>query len=471
MSSSIILHSIKWSTLGEIASKVLPPLFYVVTARLLTPEDFGIVATSSMIVALASILLDSGFSKVLIQNQEFDIKKMSNIVLYSNIILSVLIYLVLFFSSDLIASFFHDERVSNVLKVSGLSIIIGSLMSVPTALFQKHFEFKKLFYSRFVGAIIPGIISVILAYYSYGYWALVYGSITSMFLQALILWKISNWRPSWTYDVTIAKEMFHFSKWAMLTALLSWFFMWGDAFVLGFFFTSHELGLYRTGNYFVGTIIGFVTAPIVPVMYSYFSKIQYNKENVKKALMLSSKVVSFFVLPVGLGLFIMQNPISGLIFGQKWEGIAPIIGYLAIQQSLAWIVGLNGEAYKAIGRPDIETKTLLFAIPIYLTVYIITAKINFETFILSRILLVFYGFVVHFYYSKNFFKTSYFEYISNIKFILFPSIFIFLFFLLLMRYNLISYYLYFIFVPILLVSYFIYSKYLLKYIKDKSIII
>ena len=174
----------------------------------MTPEDFGVVATSAMVVAFASILWEAGLSKALIQNQEHDnLQKMSNIVLFTNMVLSVLLYIALFYSSDAIASFFNDERVADVLKISGLSLIIGSLMSVQTALLQKAFEFKKLFFSRFVGAIIPGIVSVILAYYGYGYWALVYGTIASMILQALILWKISSWRPSYEYDLTVAKKV------------------------------------------------------------------------------------------------------------------------------------------------------------------------------------------------------------------------------------------------------------------------
>ena len=414
-----LLHSLKWSAFGEIASKVLPPLFYIITARLLTPEDFGVVATSAMVVAFASILWEAGLSKALIQNQEHDnLQKMSNIVLFTNMILSVLLYIILFFSSDAIASFFHDERVSDVLKISGLSLIIGSMMSVQTALLQKDFGFKKLFYSRFVGAIIPGVVSVILAYNGYGYWALVYGSIASLALQVLILWKISDWRPTWEYDWEVAKSMFHFSKWVLLSALLSWFFIWGDIFVLGFFFTSHELGLYRTGNYFVGAVIGLVTAPIVPVMYSYFSKIQNDRERVKKALLLSSKIVSFFVLPIGVGLYIVQNPLSDLIFGEKWIGIASVIGILALTHSLAWTIGLNVEAYKSIGRPDIETKILLYSIPLYLFVYIIASQISFDAFLIGRFLLVLFGISVHIYFSNFFLGISFIDTIKNIQFII-----------------------------------------------------
>ena len=448
--SSKLLHSLKWSTLGELVSKVVPPLFFIVTARLLTPQDFGIVATSAMVVAFASIFWEAGLSKALIQNQEYDIQKMSNIVFYTNLILSLIAYFILFLLSDSIANFFHDERVADVIKVSGLSLVIGALMSVQTALLQKNFEFKKIFYSRFVGTIVPGVVSVVMAWLGYGYWSLVWGGIASLVLQVLIIWYLSSWRPTLTYDWAIAKSMFHFSKWVLLSAILSWFFIWGDIFVLGLFFTSHELGLYRTGNYFVGAVIGLVTAPVVPVMYSYFSKIQNDKESVKEVLLFSSKVVSFFVLPMGVAIYIAQNPLSDLIFGEKWTGIASVIGILVLQQSLSWIVGLNNEAYKAIGRPDIETKILFISLPIFIITYTYTASINFDTFIIFRLLLILYGFLVHFYYSKILLGTSFFEYFINIKFILIHTVSFFLAFLLLAIFNLINSYIY---IAISLVTY------------------
>jgi O-antigen/teichoic acid export membrane protein len=421
--SNQLLYSLKWSALGEIASKVLPPLFYIITARLLTPEDFGVVATSAMVVAFASILWEAGLSKALIQNQEHDnLQKMSNIVFYTNMVLSLLLYIILFFTSDAIASFFHDERVGDVLQISGLSLLIGSLMSVQTAILQKDFDFKKLFLSRFVGAIIPGVVSVAFAYYGYGYWALVIGTIASMILQAIILWNGSRWRPKYEYDYPVAKKMFHFSKWVLLSSLLSWFFVWGDIFVLGFYFTSHELGLYRTGNYFVGAVIGVITAPIVPVMYSYFSKIQHDKEIVKKILLFSSKVVSFFVLPVGVGLYVVQNPLSDLIFGEKWLGIATVIGHLSLMHGVAWIVGLNNSAYLAIGRPDVDSKILTVNLFLYLIVYIISAQINFEFFILARFMLAAVSIFVHIYACKKILNLGFIETFNNIKYIIFVLI-------------------------------------------------
>ncbi len=426
MLNNQVLQSFKWSALSEVASKVLPPLFYIISARLLTPDDFGIVAISSMIVAFASILWEAGLSKAIIQNQDNNkLLQMSNIVLYSNIVLSVVVYIILFVFSYQIASFFNDIRVSDVLKVSGLSIIIGPFMSVQTALLQKEFGFKKLFYSRIVGALIPGIVSVIMAYLGFGYWSLVYGSIVSFILQAIILWLVSDWRPSLEYNLQTAKEMFNFSKWVLFSALLSWFFAWGDTFILGFFFSSHELGLYRTGNYFISAIFGLITTPLIPVMYSYFSKIQDNKDRVRDTLLMSSKTVSFFILPAGTFLFIMQTQISDIIFGDKWTGIASVIGLLSLQQAISWIIGLNTTAFSAIGKPDIESKINFIAIWYYLATYLIFAQISFKAFLIARLILTMCTIFLHIFFSKKHLSIGYYLTFSNIKYILFTLLVIF----------------------------------------------
>ena len=414
-----ILHSLKWSASAEITTKILPPVLYLITARLLTPEDFGIVAISAMILAFASILWEAGLSKALIQTPKLDkLNDMSNIVFYTNIVLGLLIYVLVFLFAEPLALFFKEPRIEDVIKISGLAMIIGSFSSVQTALLQKDFGFKRLFYSRLVSSVVPGVVSVVMAYQGYGYWSLVWGSVVSVFFQAVILWKVSHWRPTWNYDIALAKDMITFSKWVLASALLSWFFIWGDLFVLGYFFSPHEMGLYRTGNYFVGAILGLVTAPIAPVMYSYFSKIQHDKETIKKALLFSSKVISFFVLPIGLGIYLVQTPLADSIFGSKWEGIAPVIGYLAIMYSVSWIIGLNSNVYKALGRPDLEAKILIFSLFFYFVIYMITAQISFEIFLIARMLLAVASIFVHIYASKKLLGVGYSDTIKNIYVIL-----------------------------------------------------
>lgn len=425
--SQFLMQSFKWSALAEIASKIIPPIFYIITARILSPDEFGIVASSAMVIAFATIFWEAGLAQSLIQNNEQDIQlKIANIVFYSNIGLSLFIYLLIYFSAEYIALLLNDNRLETVLQVSGISLLIGSAMSVQTALFQKKFQFKELFYSRMVAAIVPGVVSIILALRGYSYWALVFGNIVSIAIQALVLWSLSTWRPSLSYDTAVAKKIFSFSKWVLFSAVLSWFFIWGDVFIIGMFFTSSEVGLYRTGNYFVGAIIGLITMPLVPVLYSYFSSIQNDKPTIKRSLLFSSKSVSLIVLPIGLGLYLAQDIIASIIFGNNWIGISTVIGYLALMHAVSWIIGFNNEAYKAIGKPYVETIILITTLFFYIIIYYLSARIGFDFFIKTRFFLALAAVFIHIVASYMLFNIGLQETFNNIRYILFALVFIFI---------------------------------------------
>ena len=423
-----IINSLKWSAFTEVLSKILPPIFYIINARILTPDDFGIVATSAMIIALSNILWEAGLAKKLIQMDGVNgFKSACNIVFYSNVMISIIVFLILYLCSDYLAEFFQREEISDVIKVTGFSIIFGAFSSVQTALFQKFFKYKKLFIARLSGGILPGLVSVTFAYLGYGYWALVFGSVASVFIQAVVLWYVSEWRPTLSYDLSLAKEMFSFSKWVMLSALLSWFFAWGDIFVISYYFNLHEVGLYRTGNYFVATVIGLIATPVVPVMYSYFSSMRLSSEGLSRSLLLASKAISFFVLPISVAIFLFQIPLSSLLFGEKWVGIGNIIGILALMHGVSWIIGLNNEAYTAVGRPDLETKILTINIIVYAIVYWLVAKISFDMFLLARFALAVFSIFVHVVVSKKVLNIGIRENFYNISSILFSLIMVFIF--------------------------------------------
>jgi hypothetical protein len=119
-----------------------------------------------------------------------------------------------------------------------------------------------------------------------------------------------------------------------------------------------------------------------------------------------------------VGLYIVQNPLSNLLFGEKWGGIGYVIGYLALTHGFAWIVGLNTEAYKAIGKPNVEFFMQLITVPIYMAVFFLSSKISFHFFLQARLFLVFVGIGIQCYFLKNILRIRYYELLGNIKYIL-----------------------------------------------------
>jgi PST family polysaccharide transporter len=191
------VHAVKWSFLAELVSKAITLIVFIVLARLLTPEDFGVMSAALMVIAFSQILWEAGMGKALIQRQT-DIEDAANVAFWINLGLGVLIAGLLFWGAQPIAlTFFQDARVTPVLQIMTLQVLLGALSSVQTALLQKEMDFKKLFWVRMATVALPGFASIPLAWGGMGYWALVAGTLTGQAVQVMMLWRMSEWRPRW----------------------------------------------------------------------------------------------------------------------------------------------------------------------------------------------------------------------------------------------------------------------------------
>lgn len=208
-------HALKWSFASELAAKAIQPVVFIVLARLLTPEDFGVMTAAMMVIAFSQIFWEAGMGKALIQRQT-DIEEAANAAFFINIALGFGIAGVLYLFAEPIAqTFFQDDRVTAVLQVMTLQVLLGALSSIQTALLQKEMGFKKLFWVRFATVSLPGLASIPLAWNGMGYWALVAGNLIGQLVQAIMLWRISPWRPKLNTDTAVTKEISEFGAWVV----------------------------------------------------------------------------------------------------------------------------------------------------------------------------------------------------------------------------------------------------------------
>lgn len=394
------VNSYKWSFLAELASSLVIPIVYIINAKLLKPEDFGLVTAATILISFSQIIWGAGFSKALIQKQE-RIPESSNIVFWTNLGLGFTMFAILFLFAPLIAELFKDIRLQAVIKTLSFLILLGSFSSVQLTLLQKDFQFKKIFWIRILTVALPGLTSVPLAYFGFSYWALVYGSLIGQISQTMLLWLISAWRPKFYFDLILFKEFWKFGGFVMLSGLSAWFYSWADSMIVGIYFDSQHLGIYRTGNFFATMTFSLFFAPLIPVLYSAFSKISKDRERLKAKHAIVVKLLAIISLPIGFGLFAIQDHIATVFFNIQWEGIALIIGTLGLAHSISWIVGANGEVYRAIGRPDIETKVVSYTIIFYLIAYLVSIQYGMKCFIWTRFTLTCLAMFVSFYFAKK----------------------------------------------------------------------
>ena len=394
------IKSVRWTALAEIVSRSAAPVVMLILARILTPEDFGLIGVAMIMIGLAQILQNFGFEKTLIQ-RETEVKESANIAFWSNMAFGILVYLILFASAPLIADFFHDSKVADVLRVLCLQIILISLITVHLALLQREFKFKQVFFVRLGVAFVPGIVSIPLALMGQGVWALVWGTLAGSIIQVILFWHLSDWRPELSFDIPLARQLFGFGVWVTLEALLGWFILWGDSIVLGHFLGVSELGVYRVGAIFIMLVFGILFNPLLSVAYSSFSRLQSDPTELKQSFLSTTKLIAAVSLPIGFGLALIAYPISSLIFGQKWEGIEIVIAIIGIMHAIGWLVGINPEVYRAAGRPDVNVKLLVANVIYYIPIYVLAAPHGLLVFCIARLGVSVASLLLHFYVANK----------------------------------------------------------------------
>ncbi len=396
MSNHQLIHAFKWSAASEIASKAIQPVIFLVLARLLTPEDFGVMTSALMVIGFSQIFWEAGMNKALIQRQT-DVDEAANVAFWINIALGCFVAALLYLIANQVAhTFFQDGRVTAVLQVMTLQVILGAFAAVHTALLQKKMDFKRLFWVRFATVSLPGLASIPLAWSGMGYWALVVGILVGQAAQVVMLWKLSKWRPSWTFHTVVAMEMSRFGLWVGIAGLLAWFYVWADSLIVGMYLGVHDLGLYRIGNQFAMMVFALVFGPIMPVLYSHLVKMNSDMEKVGRTMEHVIKALITIAIPISFILFSLSEPIGEILFGEEWSGVGIVIGVMALTHGYSWIIGMNGEAYRAVGKPHIETIVMASTLLIYLGAYLVGVQYGFEVFVWVRLSLAIGALVAHF---------------------------------------------------------------------------
>lgn len=355
MSPSRILSSLLWKFLERSGTQVVQFLVSIVLARLLSPEDFGLIVLVFIFITIANVFIQSGFSTALVQKKNADDLDFSS-VFYASAIIALVLYTLLFVCAPSIASFYNRPALIPVVRVLGMTLLFGSLNSIQEAYIVRKMMFKKLFY-RSLGAIIPsGIIGISLAYSGFGVWALVWQQLSNVVLICLIMWFTVKWRPQLRFSFERVKGLFSYG-WKLLTsALLDVGYNNLCDLIIGKIFAPATLGFYSRGNQFPKLIVSNINASIQSVMLPVLSLEQNDLERVKQMTRRAIVTSSFIILPLMAWLAAIADPLVKLVLGEKWLPCVPFLQIYCMIYALWPIHTSNLSAIKAVGRSDIFLK-------------------------------------------------------------------------------------------------------------------
>ena len=270
----------------------------LVLARLLTPSEYGIMAILTIFIAVSNSIVDSGFSNALIRKT--DARRVDyNTVFLFNLLVSGLLYVVLFLAAPAISRFFKEPLLVEVMRVIGWVLVINALAIIPRTLFVKEVNFKTQTKVSLIASISSGVIGIGMALAGLGVWSLVGQQLSRQLLNTLFLWIYCTWRPTWEFSIQSFKELFGFGSKLLLSGLLDTVFKEIYSLVIGRCYTSAQLGQYTRANQFNQIFSSNLTSVI-------------------------TMLISFACM---LGLAAVARPLILILIGEKW---LPAVGFLQI---------------------------------------------------------------------------------------------------------------------------------------------
>lgn len=383
-----VVKATKWSAITEIVAKLVTPITNMVLARLLTPEAFGVVTTITMVTTFAELFTDAGFQKYLIQHEfrdERDKDESTCVAFWSNLCLSLLIWVVICLFADPLAALVGNPGLGLVLIVACAGIPLAAFSSIQMALYKRSLDFKTLFKVRMVGILIPLFVTIPLAFYMRSYWALIIGTLARETVNAFLLTWYSEWKPKLFYSFKKLKEMFSFTMWSMLEQVSIWLTNYVDVFIVGTKLSQYYLGLYKTSSTLVGQIMGLITATTTPILFSALSRLQDDESEFQRLFFKFQKLVGLLVVPLGVGIFIFDDFVTEILLGSQWTEAAGFVGLWGLTSSLTITLSYySSEVYRAKGRPKLSVLSQVLHIVVLWPVILWSIKYGFETLYVAR---------------------------------------------------------------------------------------
>lgn len=313
------VKGLAWSTIDRFSTQGIQFVFSILIARLLMPSDYGVIAMLGIFFAVSQTFIDSGFGTALIQKANRTDTDFST-VFYFNIAVAVIFYMLLWFASPLIASFYNIPVLEDVTKVAALALVFSSLSAVHSTKLSIAINFKLRAEISVISALSTGCVGLYLAYSGYGVWALVFQSVFASFLYTVLLWCLVHWRPKVVFSWQSFKQLFAFGSKLLASGLLDTVYNNVYTLVIGKVYSSSLLGLYSRASGLAQYPSSNITGVLQNVTFPILCSIHDDEKRLAAAYKKFIRMAAFVVFPLMIGLASVADPFIRIVLTDKWEG-------------------------------------------------------------------------------------------------------------------------------------------------------
>jgi len=372
---SNLQRAVAWSGAEQFAASSLQFFVSVILARILTPEDYGLVAMLAIFFAFSQAFIDSGLTGALIQKKDYS-QEDCNTVFYFNIIVSLLFYFILFFSAPLIALLFHNDLLILITRIYSLNLIINAVVGVQRILIMKRLMFKQLAFITAISSLVSGAIAIAMAYSGFSYWALVAQILISSILSGVLIYFKIRWTPTFSFSKESIRFLFSFGLPVLSTSLINAVYNNIYSLVIGKKYRAEDLGYfnraYSFGSFVPLNVGNFVARALFPIQ----SMIQHDYERVKSSFLSTIHILAFFIIPINIFVLVNAEDIILVLLTEKWIVMKPFLQLLCIASVWYPILNMQNTTIKVFGNTKVLFWSELLKKILGISVIFITVNYN-----------------------------------------------------------------------------------------------
>lgn len=345
-----------WKVLERFSNRGIALIFSIILTRLLTPNDYGLIALTVVFTNFSDILIDGGFSTALIRKEHIDDEDFT-CVLFTSLSISALLYIILFICAPLIATYYKEPQLTAILRVIGIIFFIQAFACVRTAIVNRNMQFKLLFLCNLIGTILSGIIGIIAAWMKLGVWALVIQRVLQLFFSNLLLFILVRWKIRFKFSFTRVKDMLGFSSGVVLSSFLNYFSGSIYSLIIGRKYSVESLGYYDKGSQLPTQIslytFGAMSTVLLPTLSSYQNDLNAFKHIVRKVV----SMTAFLITPMMIGLAAISKELTILLFTETWSESIVIMQWNCLYYYATPFMLINIQIFFALGHSNLRVKS------------------------------------------------------------------------------------------------------------------
>lgn len=391
---SKVFSGVIWTVLERFSASGVSFVVSIVLARVLMPDDYGLVAMVMIFITLADVFINSGFNTALIQKKDADELDFST-VFWCSMAMSLFIYTALFFCAPLVADFYGEAALVVLLRVFALRIPMAVPNSIQHAYVSRNMIFKNFFFSTLISTLASGAVGIAMAFMGFGAYALIGQYFTKTVFDTVVLVFIVDWRPRLQFSCERARGLMRYGTAVLAADLSGQFFDQLRGLIIGRFYTSADLAFYNRGQQFPQFITSNVSSAIMTVLFPAIANEADDMARVRAMTRRALKTMGFVFFPLMIGLACVAGPLVDVLLTSKWEGCVFFLQVLAISNALGLWGSVSLDSLKAIGKGGVLVKLEVVKKPVYVMLLVAGVLVSVQAVAVTMLLYGIYGALIN----------------------------------------------------------------------------